>query len=311
MRRAFVFALRSAARQQGRASSELTSSSAKATSAAASITARFASSSATSTSTSNSLLNPSRLRPSSPHLFQRQQRRSMFVQTQTTPNPASLMFIPGEPVLPPGAGGVTFSSARDARAGSPSSPLASAIFRVEGVSAVFFGSDFITVTKKDEFSWELVKPGVFEAVMEHYASGKPVLDEKSGSSSSSSSASTSTSAAAHGEPHRAPDTAPHEDDSETVAMIKELIETRVRPAVQEDGGDIEFVSFNENDGVVVVRMRGACSGCPSSAVTLKSGIENMLMHYVPEVTSVEEAEPDEAQSEGAKAFSKLEKHLST
>ena len=94
-------------------------------------------------------------------------------------------------------------------------------------------------------------------------------------------------------------------------MIKELIETRVRPAVQEDGGDIEFVSFNENDGVVVVRMRGACSGCPSSAVTLKSGIENMLMHYVPEVTSVEEAEPDEAQSEGAKAFAKMEKHLST
>ena len=94
-------------------------------------------------------------------------------------------------------------------------------------------------------------------------------------------------------------------------MIKELIETRVRPAVQEDGGDIEFVSFDESDGAVVVRMRGACSGCPSSAVTLKSGIENMLMHYVPEVTSVEEAEPDEAQSEGARAFSALEKHLST
>lgn len=236
----------------------------------------------------------------------------MFVQTQSTPNPASLMFIPGEPVLPPGAGGVTFSSAREARSGrdgsAPSSPLASAIFRVEGVSAVFFGSDFITVTKKDEFSWELVKPGVFEAIMEHYASGKPVLDEKSSTSSSSASAA---AAAASNEPHRAPDTAPHEDDSETVAMIKELIETRVRPAVQEDGGDIEYVSFNESDGVVTVRMRGACSGCPSSAVTLKSGIENMLMHYVPEVTSVEEAEPDEAQSEGAKAFSRLEKHLST
>lgn len=234
----------------------------------------------------------------------------MFVQTQSTPNPASLMFIPGEPVLPPGAGGVTFSSAREARAGNPSSPLASAIFRVEGVAAVFFGSDFITVTKKDEFSWELVKPGVFEAVMEHYASGKPVLNESDSSSSSSAAAAASASATSS-EPHRAPDTAPHEDDSETVAMIKELIETRVRPAVQEDGGDIEFVSFDETDGVVVVRMRGACSGCPSSAVTLKSGIENMLMHYVPEVTSVEEAEPDEAQSEGAKAFSRLEKHLST
>jgi Fe-S cluster biogenesis protein NfuA len=226
----------------------------------------------------------------------------MFVPTQSTPNPASLMFIPGEAVLPPGAGGVTFSSARDARAGSPSSPLASAIFRVEGVAAVFFGSDFITVTKKEESSWELVKPGVFEAVMEHYASGRPVLGE---------GAPSSAAASASAEPHRAPDTAPHEDDSETVAMIKELIETRVRPAVQEDGGDIEFVSFDESDGAVVVRMRGACSGCPSSAVTLKSGIENMLMHYVPEVTSVEEAEPDEAQSEGARAFSALEKHLST
>ena len=238
----------------------------------------------------------------------------MFVQTQSTPNPASLMFIPGEAVLPAGAGGVTFSSAREARAGSPSSPLASAIFRVEGVAAVFFGSDFITVTKRDEFSWELVKPGVFEAVMEHYASGKPVLDDtgaERGSSSSSSSSAAAAASSASSEPHRAPDTAPHEDDSETVAMIKELIETRVRPAVQEDGGDIEFVSFGEDDGVVVVRMRGACSGCPSSAVTLKSGIENMLMHYVPDVTSVEEAEPDEAQSEGAKAFSRLEKHLST
>lgn len=249
----------------------------------------------------------------------------MFVQTQSTPNPASLMFIPGEPVLPLGAGGVTFASAREARSGggggsssssssspspcpSPSSPLASAIFRVEGVSAVFFGSDFITVTKKGEFSWESVKPGVFEAIMEHYASGKPVLVERP---SSSISTPASAAAAASNEPHRAPDTAPHEDDSETVAMIKELIETRVRPAVQEDGGDIEYVSFNESDGAVTVRMRGACSGCPSSAVTLKSGIENMLMHYVPEVTSVEEAEPDEAQNEGALAFSRLEKHLST
>lgn len=248
----------------------------------------------------------------------------MFVQTQSTPNPASLMFIPGEPVLPPGAGGVTFASAREARGGgggggdkkrTPSSPLASAIFRVDGVSAVFFGSDFITVTKKEDFSWDLVKPGVFEAIMEHYASGKPALvvavDDATNSSTSSSSSSSPSSNS--NEPHRAPDTAPHEDDSETVAMIKELIETRVRPAVQEDGGDIEFVRFDEGDGVVTVRMRGACSGCPSSAVTLKSGIENMLMHYVPEVTAVEEAEgeDDEVKTESEKAFSRLEKHLST
>lgn len=253
----------------------------------------------------------------------------MFVQTQSTPNPASLMFIPGEPVLPHGAGGVTFSSAREARGGGsgsggsgskpggPSSPLASAIFRVDGVSAVFFGSDFITVTKKEDFSWDLVKPGVFEAIMEHYASGKPALvaagDTAGGDRRASTGDSSSSSATSNNEPHRAPDTAPHEDDSETVAMIKELIETRVRPAVQEDGGDIEFVRFGEDDGVVTVRMRGACSGCPSSAVTLKSGIENMLMHYVPEVTAVEEAEgeDDEVKTESERAFSRLEKHLST
>ena len=313
MRRALSLALRSTPRHRGAGGNSelaLTKASAAAQATSSSIAAaRAASSLASSTSTSapfSSLFAPPRLRspssPSSPSSSLHQQRRSMFVQTQSTPNPASLMFIPGEAVLPPGAGGVTFSSARDARAGSPSSPLASAIFRVEGVAAVFFGSDFITVTKKEESSWELVKPGVFEAVMEHYASGRPVLGE---------GAPSSAAASASAEPHRAPDTAPHEDDSETVAMIKELIETRVRPAVQEDGGDIEFVSFDESDGAVVVRMRGACSGCPSSAVTLKSGIENMLMHYVPEVTSVEEAEPDEAQNEGARAFSALEKHLST
>jgi Fe-S cluster biogenesis protein NfuA len=182
----------------------------------------------------------------------------------------------------------TFASARDARP----SPLASAIFRVDGVASVFFGSDFITVTKAEAAAWDAVKPGVFEAIMEHYASGAPAVDPNA-------------AAAAHPS-----DTAPADDDTDTVAMIKELIETRIRPAVQEDGGDIDYVSFDEADGTVVVRMRGACAGCPSSAITLKSGIENMLAHYVPEVRRVVEAEPDAAQNAGDAAFSKLEKHLS-
>lgn len=211
----------------------------------------------------------------------------MFVQTQTTPNPASLMFLPGESVLGPGAS-ATFDDARSARA----SPLAAAIFRVEGVSSVFFGSDFVTVTKSDNVGWELVKPGVFDAIMEHYASGRPVLSDASAAASP-------------------PDTAPSPDDSDAVAMIKELIETRIRPAVQEDGGDIEFVSFDDGSGTVTVRMRGACSACPSSAVTLKSGIENMLAHYIPEVQRVVEAPADDATLAGEAAFRNLEKHLSS
>lgn len=198
------------------------------------------------------------------------------------------MFLPGEPVLDPGAS-ATFDDARSARA----SPLASAIFRVDGVASVFFGSDFVTVTKKEDIGWELIKPGVFDAIMEHYASGLPAL------SPSDTGATTP------------PDTAPSPDDSDAVAMIKELIETRIRPAVQEDGGDIEYVSFDDASGTVTVRMRGACSGCPSSAVTLKSGIENMLAHYIPEVQRVVEAPPDDAALAGEAAFRNLEKHLSS
>ena len=215
--------------------------------------------------------------------------RGIFVQTQTTPNPASLMFLPGEPVAGAGAT-ATFADPRAARA----SPLAAAIFRVDGVASVFFGSDFITVTKREEAGWEGIKPGVFEAIMESYASGRPVMPAADASTT----------------PASPPDTAPSPDDSDAVAMIKELIETRIRPAVQEDGGDIDYVSFDEPSGTVTVRMRGACSGCPSSGVTLKSGIENMLAHYIPEVTRVVEADPDEAAVEGERAFQALEKHLS-
>ncbi|XP_038973533.1 LOW QUALITY PROTEIN: nifU-like protein 4, mitochondrial, partial [Phoenix dactylifera] len=137
-----------------------------------------------------------------------------------------------------------------------------------GITRVFFGSDFITVTKSEEASWDFLKPEIFAAIMDFYASGKPLFLDSNAAASM--------------------DTAIHEDDSEIVAMIKELLETRIRPAVQDDGGDIEYRGFDPDTGIVKLKMQGACSGCPSSSVTLKSGIENMLMHYVPEVRGVEQ-----------------------
>lgn len=190
------------------------------------------------------------------------QKRNMFIQTQSTPNPLSLMFYPGKPVMEVGSS--DFPSARTAM----SSPLAKSLFAIDGITRVFFGSDFITVTKSDEASWDFLKPEVFAAIMDFYSSGKPLFVD-------------SNAAAAM-------DTAIHEDDSETVAMIKELLETRIRPSVQDDGGDIEYRGYDQETGIVKLRMQGACSGCPSSSVTLKSGIENMLMHYIPEVRGVEQ-----------------------
>jgi Fe-S cluster biogenesis protein NfuA len=182
----------------------------------------------------------------------------MFIQTEETPNPATLKFIPGRVVLDDGTR--DFRSPTDAEV----SPLASRIFAVEGVSGVFLGSDFVTVTREDA-EWPHIKPAVLGAIMEHYLSGAPVLAE--GSSE-----------------EVADDANFDEADSETVAVIKELIETRVRPAVANDGGDITFQGFR--DGVVFLHMRGACSGCPSSTATLKQGIENLLKHFVPDVTEV-------------------------
>ncbi|KAI3809259.1 hypothetical protein L1987_25230 [Smallanthus sonchifolius] len=190
------------------------------------------------------------------------QRRTMFIETQSTPNPLSLMFYPGKPVME--VGSADFPNARTAM----SSPLANDLYGVDGITRVFFGSDFVTVTKSEDVSWDFLKPEIFAAIMEFYSSGKPLFLDSA----------TSTSM----------DTAIHEDDSEIVAMIKELLETRIRPSVQDDGGDIEYIGFDPESGVVKLKMQGACSGCPSSSVTLKSGIENMLMHYVPEVKAVEQ-----------------------
>lgn len=214
------------------------------------------------------------------------QRRSMFIQTQATPNPASLMFLPGKPVNQEG-GSKNFGSAREGMA----SALAKRLFQIDGVTQVFFGADFVTVTKSDDFAWAVLKPDVFAAIMDFYSSGEPLMYD----------------AAAPG----ASDTLINDDDDEVVAMIKELLETRIRPAVQEDGGDIVFRSFDPDSGTVELKMMGACSGCPSSAVTLKSGIENMLMHYIPEVRGVIEAPEEEHEQEGVRAFNKLEQHLSS
>lgn len=180
---------------------------------------------------------------------------AMFIQTEPTPNPATLKFLPGRTVLERGT--AEFTTAEAAAA----SPLAERIFAVEGVVGVYLGADFVSVTKREGIAWYELKPAVLGAIMEHYLSGDPVLRE-------GVEAELETKG----------------DQDPTIAQIKELIETRVRPAVARDGGDIVFRGFER--GIVYLQMRGACSGCPSSTMTLKAGIENLLRYYVPEVVEV-------------------------
>jgi Fe-S cluster biogenesis protein NfuA len=182
----------------------------------------------------------------------------MFIQTEQTPNPATLKFLPGRTVMARGTANFT----DPATAGA--SPLAERLFSLPQVGGVFFGADFITVTKQDEGDWYQLKPAVLAAIMEHFTTGQPVF-----------------AAGASGD---APEADTDEEDDEIVSQIKELLETRVRPAVAQDGGDIIFHDFD--DGVVYLHMQGSCSGCPSSTATLKAGIENMLRHYIPEVVEV-------------------------
>jgi Fe-S cluster biogenesis protein NfuA len=180
----------------------------------------------------------------------------MFIQTESTPNPATLKFLPGQTVLEMGT--ADFPSAETAG----KSPLATRIFAVAGVTGVFFGTDFVTVTKAEAVDWGHIKPAILGAIMEHYQSGAPVIEGEQ--------------AAAH-QAHDGP-------DGDIVRQIKELLDTRVRPAVAQDGGDITFHGFDR--GIVYLHMKGACAGCPSSTLTLKMGIENLLRHYIPEVTEV-------------------------
>ncbi len=184
----------------------------------------------------------------------------MFIETEGTPNPATLKFLPGRDVM--GEGTADFAGPDTAGR----SPLATALFDLVGVSRVFLGGDFITVTKNDLVDWQALRPQVLGVVMEHFVAGRPVVDG--------------------GGDAVLEDVSP--EDADVVEQIKELLDTRVRPAVASDGGDIVFRGYR--DGVVRLHMQGACSGCPSSSATLKHGIENMLKHYVPEVTSVEQVE---------------------
>ncbi|XP_064353988.1 NFU1 iron-sulfur cluster scaffold homolog, mitochondrial [Dromaius novaehollandiae] len=203
-------------------------------------------------------------KPFLPFVVSRNTVRCMFIQTQDTPNPNSLKFIPGKEVLESRT--MEFSSP----AAAFCSPLARQLFRIEGVKSVFFGPDFITITKESEdLDWNLLKPDIYATIMDFFASGLPIVTEE------------------------APriDTAPSEDDDEVVLMIKELLDTRIRPTVQEDGGDVIFKGFE--DGIVQLKLQGSCTSCPSSIITLKNGIQNMLQFYIPEVEGVEQVVDDD------------------
>ena len=184
----------------------------------------------------------------------------MFIQTEDTPNPETLKFIPGVLVL--NSGSADFPNAESAQ----NSPLAARLFKIEGVSRVFLSSDFISVTKDNQLDWNTLKPSILTGIMDHFSSGLPSIEGSI----------------------EIDDVSNNFEDTETIKQIKDLLETRVRPAVAMDGGDITFCSFES--GVVTLQMKGACAGCPSSTATLKMGIENMLKHYIPEVTEVRAAE---------------------
>jgi NFU1 iron-sulfur cluster scaffold homolog, mitochondrial len=192
----------------------------------------------------------------------------MFIQTEETPNPLTLKFLPGREVM--GEGAAEFANAHEAQA----SPLAEALFDLDGVSRVFFGPDFLTVSKLSEaVDWRALRAPILAAIMDHYGSGEPLFRGESQSS-----------AAEVG----------HADDvyegeaAQIVAEIKDLLDSRIRPAVAQDGGDILFSRYEPDTGILWLHMRGSCAGCPSSTMTLKAGVENMLRHYVPEVTRVEQ-----------------------
>nr|CAG4651168.1 EOG090X0A0R [Simocephalus serrulatus] len=205
----------------------------------------------------------------------------MFIQTQDTPNPNSLKFIPGVQVLESQT--MDFPTVSSAQC----SPLAKLLFRIEGVKSVFLGPDFITITKVDEETeWQTIKPEVFATIMDFFTSGLPVINE--GTSNSE-------------------DHVGSEEDDETVMMIKELLDSRIRPTVQEDGGDIVFKKFK--DGIVYLKMQGSCTSCPSSMVTLKNGVQNMLQFYIPEVVAVEQVLEDELDKKAKEELEKFEQTL--
>ncbi|KAJ1816311.1 hypothetical protein GGH91_004289 [Coemansia sp. RSA 2671] len=221
----------------------------------------------------------------------------MFIQTAATPNADALQFIPGVPVLgSSNSDSGASSSMRTVEYNSPreglKSPLATRLFAIEGVKGIMYGSDFVTVRKDSDHPWQLMKPDIYAAIMDHFSSGRSLIREDTESDGTAKSSAAGVT----------------EEDSEIVSEIKELLESRVRPSIQEDGGDLDFVSFDEATGVVKIRLRGACRGCSSSTVTLKHGVEGMLTYYIPEVTSVESVD-DELEVQANKEFNKLEAQL--
>lgn len=210
-------------------------------------------------------------------------RLSMFIQTFDTPNPNSLKFVPGEDVT--GSFTVDFPDWTH----SHKSPLAKRLFGIDGVKSVFFGPDFITITRADEdVEWRVLKPEIYATIMDYFMAGLPIMADE--------------------EPSQ--DTLIEDDDDEVVMLVKELLDTRIRPTVMEDGGDIIYKGFDQVTGIVQLKMQGSCSNCPSSTVTLKNGIENMLKFYVPEVKGVEEV-LDEADMASRDQFQKLEEMIRT
>ncbi|PGH19091.1 hypothetical protein AJ79_00125 [Helicocarpus griseus UAMH5409] len=222
--------------------------------------------------------------------------RTIFIQTENTPNADALKFIPNHTVLPENfpTSFLEYLSPRSTLAPPYPSPLAAKLLNVDGVSAVFYGPDFITITKAGDANWAHIKPEVFSLITEAVTAGEPIVNVAQNKDGSAAA------------PQEEDSLSYNEDDDEVVGMIKELLETRIRPAIQEDGGDIEFRGFE--DGMVFLKLRGACRTCDSSTVTLKNGIESMLMHYIEEVTGVTQVldqEEEVAMSEFAKFEEKL------
>ncbi|KAL2159976.1 hypothetical protein VTH06DRAFT_1631 [Thermothelomyces fergusii] len=251
-------------------------------------------------------LAPSQLQPWHA-LLPKTARRTIFIQTENTPNPDALKFLPNHRILPESVSSpfIEYLNPRSTIAPPYPSPLAAQLMNIDGVTSVFYGADFITVTKAADANWAHIRPEVFALITEAITSGQPIVnvaERKEGSSAAASSSSSADGAEAAEQDSLAYD----ENDSEVVGMIKELLETRVRPAIQEDGGDIEFRGFE--NGYVLLKLRGACRTCDSSTVTLKNGIEGMLMHYIEEVKGVHQV-LDQEEEIAMKEFAKFEEKL--
>ncbi|AEO61689.1 hypothetical protein MYCTH_2097429 [Thermothelomyces thermophilus ATCC 42464] len=266
-----------------------------------------------SPSTSSSL-RP-RLTPSQPQpwraLLPKTARRTIFIQTENTPNPDALKFLPNHRILPESVSSpfIEYLNPRSTIAPPYPSPLAAQLMNIDGVTSVFYGADFITVTKAADANWAHIRPEVFALITEAITSGQPIVnvaERREGSAASSGGAGAAGGAREGAEAAEQDSLAYDENDSEVVGMIKELLETRVRPAIQEDGGDIEFRGFE--NGYVLLKLRGACRTCDSSTVTLKNGIEGMLMHYIEEVKGVHQV-LDQEEEIAMQEFAKFEEKL--